>query len=63
MNNNFKGGVVVNDPNAPTNLSGKNPTPTRGPLSARTSAPVEYATSGLDRAMIAQADKLHKPRR
>lgn len=40
---------------------GANPAPTRNGISARTSAPAEYATSGMEKAMGDLADKIHKP--
>jgi hypothetical protein len=38
---------------------GENPKPTRAPLEARSSAPAAYATSGIERAMHAQANREH----
>lgn len=43
--------------------SGEHAKPTKAPLQSRTSAPNDprYATSGIEQAMGALADKLHKP--
>ncbi len=38
---------------------GSNPVPTRGPIAARSASPAAYATSGIERAMGAHADKMH----
>jgi hypothetical protein len=37
------------------------PKPTRGPLADRSASPGNYNTSGMERAMGALADQLHKP--
>lgn len=42
---------------------GANPKPTRSGISARSSAPAAYNTSGMESALGALADKTHKPRR
>lgn len=42
---------------------GANPAPTRKPLADRSSAPDGYATSGMERAMHAHADKVHPVKR
>lgn len=42
--------------------SGANPKPTKA-FAGRTSTPSSANTSGIERAMGAQADRLHKPRR
>lgn len=49
---------------APVNqdTSGDNPKPTKGPLQSRPASPNGYATSGMERAMGAQADKMHPPK-
>jgi hypothetical protein len=38
---------------------GENPKPTRGPLATRSASPDAYATSGMERAMHAQANREH----
>ena len=38
---------------------GVNPRPTRAPLQARPASPGQYASSGMEQAMGALADKLH----
>lgn len=38
---------------------GANPAPTRAPLASRSASPGGYATSGMERAMGAHADKEH----
>lgn len=35
--------------------------PTKAPLQSRSASPAAYATSGIEQAMGALADKLHKP--
>lgn len=39
---------------------GENPKPTNAKLERRSGSPKEYATSGIEAAMGAQADKIHK---
>lgn len=39
---------------------GANPKPTNARMKNQGSAPDKYATSGIERAMGAQADKIHK---
>ena len=43
--------------------NGENPKPTKAPLERRSASPNDprYATSGIEQAMGALADKLHKP--
>ena len=40
---------------------GQHAKPTKAPLQTRSASPAAYATSGIEQAMGALADKLHKP--
>lgn len=42
---------------------GANPPPTKGPLASRSASPKQYATSGMEKALGAHADKVHPPKR
>lgn len=37
--------------------------PTRAPLQTRSASPANYATSGIERAMGSQADRMHPSKR
>lgn len=41
---------------------GNNPKPTRAPLHDRSASPANYASSGMESAMGAHADKMHPPK-
>lgn len=42
---------------------GFNPRPTNAPLKTQTATPAEYNTSGIERALGAHADRVHRVRK
>jgi hypothetical protein len=67
--NNFLNGPAVPAPQpaGPVQIDGnivpQQARPTRAPLQARSASPPQHNTSGIERAMAAEADRLHPPRK
>lgn len=49
--------------NAEQAQAGVNPAPTKAPLAPRSASPAAYATSGMESALGALADKTHPPKK